>query len=125
MQERRTEARFPVKWPLRAGHRIAGCIYGHVVNITGGGLLFVAPGEYSVDELIELEISVNPLFMIRCAANIIRVEKIGDKQWAYGATFHKLSSKDCSLLLETLVAIQAGEMDDSLSFRPTVPLGRT
>jgi hypothetical protein len=125
MQERRNETRFPVKWPLRAGHRIAGCIYGHVVNITGGGLLFVAPGEYNVDELIELEISVNPLFMIRCAANIIRVEKIGETEWAYGATFHKLSSTDSALLLETLVAIQVGETDDALSFRPTVPLVRT
>ena len=124
MQERRAQPRYPVKWPLRAGHRTAGCLYGHVVNIADGSLLFVAPGEYSIDELIEIEITVNPLFMIRCAASIVRAEKIGDDEWAFGATFHKLSARDSSLLLETLVAIQAGQTDDALSFRPTIPLGQ-
>ena len=125
MQERRRDPRYPVHWPLRAGHRRSGCLYGHVVNISGVSLLFVTPGEYDVDELVEVEIAVNPLFMIRSAVRIVRTEQIGTTEWVYGAEFHNLSEQEGSLLSQTLVAIQAGETDDALSFRPKTPLSST
>jgi len=122
MKERRKDPRFPVHWPVRAGHRTEGCTYGHVVNVSGTGFLFLAPDEFAVDELVEMEITINPLFVIRCATRVARRERIDDG-WAYGAIFHGLSATDMGYLAQTLVAVQASQSDSALSFRPRAPLG--
>lgn len=127
MPERRSDPRYPVKWPVRAGHRAEGCLHGHVLNFSGAGLLFTAPGQYDVNELVEMEITVNPLFLIRCAARIVRAERTAEEEaeheWAYGATFHSLSEQEGDLVTHALVAINASHSDDALSFRPKIPLG--
>lgn len=127
MEERRREPRFAVHWPARIAHRTEGCVYGRVVNVSGNGFLFLAPAEFAVDELVEMEITVNPLFVIRCAASIVRGER-GERgervggEWAFGAVFHNLGSSDTAVLAQTLVAIQASQTDNALSFRPRAPL---
>jgi hypothetical protein len=103
-----------------------------VVNVSGNGFLFLAPAEFAVDELVEMEITVNPLFVIRCAASIVRGERMcgerdgrGERvggEWAFGAVFHNLGSSDTAVLAQTLVAIQASQTDNALSFRPRAPL---
>jgi hypothetical protein len=90
--------------------------------VSGTGFLFTAPDEFGDDELVEMEITVNPLFVIRCAARIMRRERVEDG-WAYGAAFQGLSATDMSHLAETLVMVQARESDSALSFRSRVPLG--
>jgi hypothetical protein len=100
-----------------------GHVHGHVVNVSGTGFLFVCSERFEVEELVEMEITINPLFVIRCAARIVRAEPIGDGEWAFGAVFHSLTGQDMSILSETLVAIQSGQADDALSFRPRRPLG--
>src|SRR4051794_1982680 len=89
--DRRREPRFAVRWAARIAHRTEGCVYGHVVNVSGNGFLFTASAEIAIDELVEMEITVNALFVIRCAASIVRAERTGDA-WAYGALFHGLGS---------------------------------
>jgi hypothetical protein len=121
LNERRREPRFAVRWPARIAHRTEGCVYGHVANVSGNGFLFVAPSEIAVDELVEMEITVNPLFVIRCAARIARVERM-EGEWAFGAVFHSLGAQDTAALAQTLVAIGASQADNALSFRPKAPL---
>jgi hypothetical protein len=121
MKERRKDPRFVVYWPLRAGHRTQGSTHGHVVNVSGPGFLFIAADEFAIDDLVEMEITINALFIIRCAARIVRGEKM-EGEWAFGAVFHSLSTEDASVLAQTLVAIQAGQSDNDLSFRPKAPL---
>lgn len=118
MKERREERRFDVRWYLRAGHRVYGCVFGHTINVSASGLLFVTPKRYEVDSLVEMEIALGVTRFVRCIAQIVREHPASGGQYAYGAIFHSFHDQDREIYAETLLAMLRNDLGEAYKRAP-------
>lgn len=118
MEEKRVERRFAVRWPIRAGHRIYGCISGRVVNVSASGFLFLSPKRYNLHDLIEVEIGLSPTSFIHSVAHILREEPASEGQYAYGAEFKHMAEEDRARLNEALLAMRRSELGEGYAPMP-------
>ena len=94
-----------------------------MANISASGVLFRAAGRLEIEEVVEVEIAVNPVFMIRCALRVVRAQPVSEAEWAYGAEFAQLAPSDAAMVLEAIAAITPSAEDAPLSHRPRSRLG--